>query len=284
MQRLAMLALLGAWLSAPAHAFDVTCETPTVPAGMVGELSSDLDCTFTSIQLGPDATLRLNGHTYTSSSQYGGVLCATGRCSIIGPGTLTGLDIGINTGDAAEVVVSEVDVSGNNWGIYANDVELTHTIRATNVTANDNRYAGIIGNRLHLLNVTANANAGWDATYAGIQGVDVKATNVTANDNSGMGIFSGRRLRATGIEAHGNGAEGLYTSDICRLADVNATANEVGVSCPRGTIRTSSLTANVVADIIAGPRGPRVRDTICDNSFRPNPSFPGDPAGLCAVN
>ena len=158
-------------------------------------------------------------------------------------------------------------------------------MRVTSVTANDNEYGGIVGERLILQQITANNNGEVEEPQSGIEGVTITATDVTANGNQVAGISAGRRVKAINVTTNGNALSGIQSSGACRLNGATATGNQHGVACYAGVIDSSTLTGNTVADILAGPRGPRARNTTCDNSFRPSgSSFPGSPAGLCSSN
>lgn len=276
---IALCVVLG--LPPAVRAYDVDCDSRDIPANATGEMLVDLDNTCptgqTGIRLGANATLRMNGHTLLG----GGIMCGDGKCTVVGPGQVVGAGTGINASLARRLVVTDVEVSGNSYGIYQTSGKLI----ATGVVANDNAFGGILGVRLFLDQVTANNNGSVDHSGSGIEGIIVKATNVTANGNLVAGITGFRRVLATNVTTNGNQIGGIQTSGGCKLKAVNAIGNERGALCYTGVIDGSILTGNSVADIIAGEHGPRVRNTTCDNSFRPGSSpFPGSPAGLCANN
>ena len=163
-------------LASSAHAFDVTGCGQLVPAGQVGVLQADLDCSATSgncfddpargcardpgctdaqcpgVVVRKDATLQMNGHTVAN----GVVLCAD-SCAVVGPGTVVGgfgvasmknltVSGGLDVHDGAigiaatrNAIVSDATVTGvaHNWAIWGN-----WNLRVANVTANGNGNRG----------------------------------------------------------------------------------------------------------------------------------------------
>ena len=141
-------------LASVAAAVEITGCDQEVPAGEVGVLTTDLDCSWDTepgsygVELGRSATLDLQGHTITGPEWA--VYCpGPGRCTVTStgsPGTLTGAEAGIWT-PASKVVVSNVRFVGNQYGISNNpkatldDVTFenngfaltTRSLRATNV-------------------------------------------------------------------------------------------------------------------------------------------------------
>ena len=116
------LALAALSLSTPAAVSSAQVEITTCGQAVFGQsatLMADLDCSGSSapgIEAG-GASIELNGHTITGGTH--GISC-DGKCSVEGPGTITGADQngvhGFNSSGKprlAKLRISEVTASGN---------------------------------------------------------------------------------------------------------------------------------------------------------------------------
>lgn len=116
----AWLALLAVVAICTAHPFRADamipiteCTQPNVGGDVI--LMADLSCSGPghAIVLNGRTTLHLNGHTVEAGADRRGILCL-GKCTILGPGTITNSGIGIG---ATGAKVSGVTISGVGIGI-----------------------------------------------------------------------------------------------------------------------------------------------------------------------
>jgi len=266
------LSVLGI-LSAPASAFDVvSCET-TVPAREIAVLQADLECTgvgfdHPAVQLGSGATLGLNGHRINHpevpGDLYGfGVFCPTGKCTINGPGEITGDLVGI---EGPKPVVNDVSVHEALAGIIA--VRLIRD-QYGNVVAK--RYGDLVATNVTLL-----------ADGSGVVARNVWANGLTVSQAEQLGIQA-RKIRGTAVTVTGNGWMGI-AAEACDLDGLTATDNGSaaavfggGLEIYRGTarVRNATITRNRVfvdggsvdGDVVA-VRMPRLENVTCDHSVR----------------
>jgi len=266
--------LAGLALSAGrATALDVsTCGT-VVPAGNTGVLQADLDCTGTgfddpAVQLGSGAILEMNGHRIdhpeVPGDLYGfGVRCPGGKCTIQGPGEITGDLVGI---EGPKLVVNDLMIHDTVLGIAALRVTLDPDggvvavkygdLLATNVTVIANG-SGILARSVRASGITVS-----QSEQFGIQAKKVRGTMITANDNGWVGIAT-EQCNVDGLTATGNGAFAALFGG--------------GVEVYRGTarLRNATLTGNLTfvdgalvnGDIVA-VRTPRLENVVCDHSVR----------------
>jgi hypothetical protein len=283
--RRVLTALTCTWLAGSAAALDITTCGQEVPEREVGVLQVDLDCAGTpgrcevtgdpcltsaecapwacepNLRVGRRATLDLNGHTLINTAiQCPDSTTRTSRCVIHGPGTVVG-DGAIRCisagpyGNTGHLIVTDVDIQGCRFGIRVEPYN--SSLKATNVTANDNVRDGIVAGKL-------------------------RATDVTTNRNGDYGIFAGR-VRARRVTANDNGESGIYPiSDSvgrARISNLTATGNgEAGVLAYKVVLRDSVVTGNQyagadvdIAIIVSGDyRTPRLVRTTCDHSARVN--------------
>jgi len=256
-----------------ASSLDVSSCATVVPAGDTGVLQADLDCTGTgfddpAVQLGSGAILEMNGHRINHpevpGDLYGfGVRCPSGKCTVHGPGEITGDVVGI---EGPKLVVSDILIHDTVLGIAAVRVTVDPdgsvvgvkygNLLATNVTLIAN------GSGILARNVRASAVVVSQSEQLGIQAKKVRGTAITANDNGWVGIAI-EQCNVDGLTATGNGA----------FAEVFGG----GVEVYRGTarLRNATLTGNRVfvdgasvdGDIVA-VRTPRLENVVCDHSVR----------------
>src|SRR5262249_56752633 len=101
--------LLSLLRSASASSVDITACPAAVPAGGMGVVQADLNCTSGTdsgyVVLGQGATLQLNGHslTFNPGSTPSALVLCEGTCTVSGPGTLTS---STSTGNFASIWVA----------------------------------------------------------------------------------------------------------------------------------------------------------------------------------
>ena len=187
-------------LASSAHAFDVTGCGQLVPAGQVGVLQADLDCSATSgncfddpargcardpgctdaqcpgVVVRKDATLQMNGHTVANGVVH--------NWAIWGNRNLR---------------VANVTANGNYIGLVAG-----RSLTGSGVTANDNVHGGVGAHSVNLTGVTATGNGSDADAFGGViseTGVRLKSSTITGNSNvldgvtRPLDVFSGRRPR-----------------------------------------------------------------------------------------
>ena len=243
MQRL--LVALTILLPCSALGLDVATCGQTVPSGEVGVLQADLSGCVDGVVLADRAVLEMTGHAISAS--HLGIQCVGSRCTVHGPGAISGAVVGI-------------------WGFYP-----TGRVDVTDVDIHDTPSAGIQNaRRATLTNVTVR-RAGFgaiDPEYsAGIYVDRLKGTNVTTADNAGYGVLGGTTVKLTALTSTGNGNAGIAAQN-------------------RSLLRESTITGNngygVGIDYVAYRR-PRVIDTVCGLSASPGATAeePGPPWGVC---
>lgn len=240
----------------PALAVDVTACGQVVARGEIGDVVADLTCTGGGIVLENGALLRLNGHVITgpgpaSSCLFpncGGVWCQAARCSVVGPGEITGFPMGIWShnpvvlGRLGRVGATGVVLRGNHVGLRARVATLT------GVVARENLGLGLSADSLKLQNVEASANGtDLNSPGVGILGMRLKGVDVRVEDNLGLTggvLVSSVNLRQATVT--GNAGDGVHTAG-------------------RLTLRDSIVTGNAAADV-SSPRRPRIVNTTCGSS------------------
>ena len=220
-------------LASPALAVDITTcalgvpggTLETVPAGTVAVLQADLSGCHYAVALEDNATLQLNNHVISDCGMFA-VACRGRRCTIEGPGEITGGDC----------------------NVYEDNALRNRRMTVRNVNMHDTSGAlGGVGTRLRLENVIVTRQSrilsGADAaSRIAVSGGVVVGTNVTVTDNIGLGIFASRRLildDSTLTGNHGYGEDYDFVS-IRRPRLVNVTCG-VGVD---GVDRPWGLCAN----------------------------------------
>lgn len=241
-------------VTSAASGLDITACGTMVPAGEVGVLVTDLDCSGLpaswGVRLGEGATLTMNGHTVKGAAE--GVRCFERRCTVTGPGTLFENGVGIVV-QMSRIVVENINIHDNGYGI-----------------------AGHAGAYIEAIDVITNDNA-----TSGIQAPIIRATNVTANGNVEYGLIAVKRLRGEGVTTSGNGEEGIESLGPASLTNFVATGNGgPGIAADRrvrlvGSTVTGNGTLGDGIDI-AAHRRPRLVDTTCGRSSNPDTSASWD--------
>lgn len=192
MRRFTALSLLALFVC-PALAVDVTTCARDVPGGTlqtiprreVAVLQADLVGCHYAVALEENATLQLNDHVISGCGMLA-VACLGRRCTIEGPGEIT----------------------GGNCSVYEENSVRSRRMMVRNVTMHDTAGAlGGVGTRLTLENVTVtrqSSNDAPDSQRIAVSAGVVLGTNVTVTDNVGLGIFAARRLRLVDSTVTGN--------------------------------------------------------------------------------
>lgn len=275
-----------------ARAVDITSCGQNVEAHEVGVLQNDLVCTGHGIGVRAYGTLQLAGHTITGDGDDTGVSCsgpngrATGRCTIQGPGTITGFARGVLV--ISSVVVSDLVVTGNGEGIYS--PAQSGDVQATNVDVSANGGTGIRGRKVIASFVTAsnNGGAGIVGDKRGVVGSDIVADGNGSIGPSGFngssGIVAFPSAKISNVQVNGNAGPGIYAGHV-KLAGVTASGNVWGVFAAGGKIESSAITANPSGDVIGRPRTYRTSGLTCDHSYQlGNDQAPIGTLGLCALD
>ena len=230
-------ALLAMMLGHPAATWaqvEVNTCGQTVPAGTVGNLQADLQCSTSAgsggaVILARRATLAMNGHTISQppTGLSIGVLCLS-RCTVTGPGEIYG---GVIAVLGRNVVVSDLNIHDVSAGLlivrsFADVISLTHLgkVLATNVSVLRTGFIGVYAKNARLNGVTSSENALDGVTAGRLQG-----TNLTTNDNARGGIFAGR-ADVDGLTANNNATGGGFWTS-------------------RGTLQNATLAGNRFANL-----------------------------------
>jgi hypothetical protein len=248
---LALMVAPALLVPALSFAVEVACGD-VVPKGGIGELVTDLNCTGPAIVLEHGAVLKMNGHVLSRqppSPDNGclyplccGVWCRGPKCTVEGPGEISGFPMGIWSKHPTRpfakgrVVATDVVLRGNNIGMSAGKGVLTNVVAREGI-------AGLIVERTFLTSVEARANTG-----EGIIGFKSTGEDVRIQDN--LGGFAGALLgsvRWTNATVTGNASDGIQVT--------------------RGRLKLidSVATGNGGADL-SSPHAPVLSNTTCDSS------------------
>ena len=210
-----------------------------------GYLSADLlGCTdYAAVVMDKGASLDLRGFTVAGATY---TIYCEGACEVVGPGTITGASYD---------------------GIAA-----LGTLKIRDVTARDNRLAGVLAGR------------------------SLKATNVTLTGNGKRGYEIYGHVKIDGATITGNGEGGVANST--RLYNAMVTNNlRGGVRFTHAAVRDSTLASNVsdpdcgvtipCADLMGSSelsRTPRLKRSSCETSYKGTGEVPGDTWGVCTLD
>lgn len=188
-------------------AVDITDCGQVVANETVGVLVTDLSCPGVGVVAGvlsasgranAHVTIQLNGHTIAAGA---GILC-NARCTVEGPGTISGGQSGIYVSAyPGDLTLRDLVIQGAEYGVGQGG----RTVRLENVEVSDNVEAGLVlysVRRLTGSNVTVSRNGGW-----GIKADEarINLTNLTAQDNTGGAVIgSGRRVTLIDSTLSGN--------------------------------------------------------------------------------
>src|SRR5262249_38139622 len=156
---------------------DLTTCGQIVPPGEVAILQADLSGCEVGVALQDRAQLEMAGHAIVSGNL--GVRCTERRCTVHGPGDISGGNVGI-------------------WGFYP-----SVRIDVSDLQIHDTSLAGISNaRRATTTNVSVRriGFGGVNPEYSAGIYVDVlRGTGVTAADNAGYGVLGGTRVVLTGL-------------------------------------------------------------------------------------
>ncbi len=217
-----------------ARAVDITECGQLVPPGETGVLQADLDCEASpgpsrcssdlemicssasdcplgaclpapgvnlgDFPLGSRAQLELNGHSIRGARR--GIVCYVRRCTILGPGEVSG------TGDAirafrGHLTVENVVLSESGYGIRTSHKT---KVQLTDVLLRDNTHFGANVWKLRATNLSAIGNR------IGIDARTIEGTNITVENNE-VGLGGSHLLRKAtidGLEATNNSIAGVW--------------------------------------------------------------------------
>jgi hypothetical protein len=171
--------------SAFAGSVSITGCRQNVPPGMTGVLANDLDCTgdplAVAVSMSGGGKLLLAGHSITGAEIA--VACSQ-RCTVYGPGTITGNGEGIDQLGDGSLTVRDVTVTGNSE-------------------------IGLGGDRVKVTNSTVNGNGGivFDGhpSGGGIKSRDrVSLRGSTVDGNVTYGVCAGKiKVGASMVQANG---------------------------------------------------------------------------------
>jgi len=258
-------------------------QTPVTACGQEvsgsAALAADLDCTgfIGNAVTVHGGTLALNGHTITGGDI--GVYCDR-RCSVVGPGLVTGGKYFDIDAFGTSVHVKQVDVT--NAGVFGVQSWKSCVIDGP---------ATMSGNG------AAVATSGKTKVRGGVT-ISGNGTAISANDNHGTGS-----VIVTGSTITGNGW-GITTQHKIKLIDATVTDNGRGglvtgeYRCPRKTVvklvrstvtgndtDASCGTTNVCADITGCGTAPKLDETsTCEHSYVNGSGNPGDSWHVCTLD
>jgi hypothetical protein len=200
-----------------------------VPAGERGVLQNDLNgCESAGVVLGRGAMVELNGHTIHAGAW--GIYCTERKCTIRGPGQITGTStaaIGTDNGKC-KATVSDVDLHDN----LGNGIQLTPSSLLI----------------VHNTDIRHNGKNGIEVPV-GI----VKGSDVTIRDNTGNGMVNTARFVFSGLALQDNGAPGIVSPFGAGVLKRSLLARN-NAHDPSGTM-----------DIATNKR-PRLVDSACERS------------------
>ncbi len=254
-------------IGSAARAMDITECGQLVPPGETGVLQADLDCEASpgpsrclsdleitcssasdcplgacrpasgvnlgDFPLGSRVQLELNGHSIRGARL--GIVCYVRRCTILGPGEVSG------TGDAirafrGHLTVENVVLSESRDGIRAGP---RTRVQLTDVLLRDNTFVGASVRNLRATNVSAIRNR------YGIDARRIEGTNITVENNE-VGLGGAHWLRRATIDG------------------LEATNNSIAVRGARVRLQNSLLENNGVD--LSTRRRPRLVNTTCSTS------------------
>jgi len=216
-------------LAPVADALDISSCDTEVPAGQRGVLVADLDCSLNTepgsygVELGPNATLDMQGHTITGS-QWAVYCAGPGKCMVTSTsgtaGTLIGAEAGIWT-PTSKVDASNLHIVANAYGISNNPKTTlgevtfmdnrfaltTRSLKASNVTITGHCDAGYcmdLGRGT--IDGLVTGDTGASATVLQVSG-KIKVSNATMSGSPGQVAILASSIRITNSTVHGHGLD-----------------------------------------------------------------------------
>ncbi len=271
-------------LGSAARAVDITECGQLVPPGETGVLQADLDCEASpgpsrcssdleitcdsdsdcplgacrpasgvnlgDFPLGNRAQLELNGHSIRGA--HFGIVCYVRRCTILGPGEVSG------TGDAirafrGHLTVENVVLSESAYGIRSDRAK----VQLTDVLLRDNTSFGASVRKLRATNLSAIGNR------FGIDARTIEGTNITVENNE-VGLGGSHLLRKAtidGLEATNNSIAGVWGARM-RLQNSLLENNGVDLRTWRRPRLVNTTCSNSEGCERAGPRSNECTPTV----------------------
>ena len=209
-----------------AHAVDVTSCSQVVGESEVGDLVADVVCgpAEYGVQLQHRAVLRLNGFTLTGHPGAQAVRCGLKRCSVEGPGTIAGAEIGIDIQDFGKLFLRDVVFDGNRVAIIGDQGPAyggeNSRIVGTNITIRNSTLLGMVAGLFHVDGLVLENNADRGAWVRSLRG-----RNVVATGNGLHGIDARQVISIKNLQATGNGGSGVHCDARVALRDSTVTGN-----------------------------------------------------------
>ncbi len=247
MKRSMLVLWLATLLTRSAYAVDITTCDEIVPASETGVLLTELAGCNDGVVLAERAALQMNGHSILGANA--GVFCLGPRCSIAGPGEISGATFGVFLYSSVKLTIADVNIhDSSEEGIHCSGGQCG--VRATGLTLSRNGFGSTFpGGPEYSYNISAHV---------------VRGTNITVTDNAGFGVYADR-FNITDLIATGNGNAGLYAG--------------------RGRLVDSMVTGNNGFDSgidIFTARRPRLINSTCGRSASGSPATTvGPPWGIC---
>jgi hypothetical protein len=285
---LAVALILSSW-SSLAGAVDVTTCDQLVPAGQVGEVLEDLDCSggpFFGVSLGAGATLHLNGHRLNGPTAGGAIIYALKSATVVGPGEIDTSPEGacILASNGSLIVdggATGIDIHGCSDGI-----DVQHSASIANVTVHDNAFAGIFAVHLKVTNVSSSGNK------LGLIGdISVKARSVVVSGNSYGGINADKIVSLIDSTVDGSGVYGVdgNRGQVSLSNSVVSNSGGLGILAKSVRLRDSSATGTGAVPNNSYPpnidllteKTPKLHNSTCGKSWGKRP--PHHPTGPAAT-
>jgi hypothetical protein len=246
-------------------------------------LPADLDCTgfdgnAVTVHGG---TLAMNGHTITGAGT--GIYCDH-KCSIVGPGLVTGATaMGVNAWQTS-IYMQQVDLT-NNVGFGVQAVEKCVLVGPATISGN---MEGVrLGRNAKLIDIALTGNQ--DAIVAADQEVVMKNGSVTGNTR---GITADGLVKLTDVTVTGNGTLGVAAGPSNCVANQT---NRFTASGGRVLLKGSTVTGNdtdpscgttaVCADIeTCGGVAKLKLGSTCDHSYLIGSGNPGQTLHVCSLD
>ena len=261
MYKLVFLALLFSVLATGPTAYAapaVTVDTCGQIVTGVGTLAADLDCSGfasgESVTLRKGARLELNGHTLTGNSGQVVVLCCKeiepapacklAKCSVFGPGVITGGLGGIRS-DRADVRDLTIDVAAGD-GVSAID-----RAKIRNSTITGSAFAGVDSQRIQVRESSISGHTtGLRATVS----IKVSDSDITGNSGSGVslqGANTAKRVVLKDSMVSQNGDFGILATTRATVRRSEITDNGgVGIQGTKLKLKDSTVTGNAESGLI----------------------------------
>jgi hypothetical protein len=233
--------------------------------GLANDVTAIGDCITIAQPLGASVTVNLNGFTITGDGTGTAIVAPNpGRkISVVGPGTITHFDTGVDLFGTTDVTVKRLTVTDAFTGIAVGQGSITDSDVSSSVAFGN--FGVLAGDKSTVTNVTAS-----NSYFAGIEvGARSSVTQSTAENNI-LGISAGQKSRVKSSIANGNAVFGIGVDEGGSVTESTANGNGIGIfgdigsninkntvnengdgiliGCP-GTVQQNTLTGNSLSDI-----------------------------------